>query len=195
MRIFGIRRSLLASTFLVGLATAGPALAQDDISTNSPGIGAPDTSAELPRQGPVPQEASGQESAEIIVTGSRIRSANLESVSPVTQISAEEFADRGVVRTEDLVNQLPQVFAAQGANNSNEATGTAQVDLRGLSPSRTLVLVNGRRLPYGSPKNIPSDVNQVPAALIESVEVLTGGASAVYGSDAIAGCRELQAHR
>lgn len=123
----------------------------------------------------------------IVVTGSRIRSANVESVSPITSVTSQDFAIRGVVRTEDLLNQLPQVFAAQGANNSNEATGTAQVDLRGLTPSRTLVLVNGKRLPYGSPKNIPSDVNQVPTALISSVEVLTGGASAVYGSDAIAG--------
>jgi iron complex outermembrane recepter protein len=151
---------LLASTVAIGGGYAVPALAQD---------------------------GAAQADTDIIVTGSRIRSANLESVSPVLQVSSEEFAQRGVVRTEDLINQLPQVFAAQGANNSNEATGTAQVDLRGLSPSRTLVLVNGRRLPYGSPKNIPSDVNQVPTALIQSVEVLTGGASAVYGSDAIAG--------
>lgn len=130
---------------------------------------------------------SAADSGEIVITGSRLRSPNLESVSPVTTVSGEEFAIRGTVRTEDLVNQLPQVFAAQGAANSNEATGTAQVDLRGLSPSRTLVLINGRRLPYGSPKNIPSDLNQVPTPLIQSVEVLTGGASAVYGSDAIAG--------
>lgn len=145
----------------------------------------------LSAQEPVPagSQATDAEAAgdDIVVTGSRIRSANLESVSPVLQVSGEDFAQRGTVRTEDFLNQLPQIFAAQGANNSNEATGTAQVDLRGLTPSRTLVLVNGRRLPYGSPKNIPSDVNQVPSALIESVEVLTGGASAVYGSDAIAG--------
>lgn len=142
-------------------------------------------------QEPVPAGSQAADSEttgdDIVVTGSRIRSANLESVSPVLQVSGEDFAQRGTVRTEDFLNQLPQIFAAQGANNSNEATGTAQVDLRGLTPSRTLVLVNGRRLPYGSPKNIPSDVNQVPSALIESVEVLTGGASAVYGSDAIAG--------
>ncbi|WP_136163769.1 TonB-dependent receptor domain-containing protein [Sphingomonas flavalba] len=154
-----IKTLLLASTVLVGGVYAAPAVAQD-----------------------APEAA-----ADIVVTGSRIRSANLESVSPITQVNSEEFSARGTVRTEDMVNQLPQVFAAQGANNSNEATGTAQVDLRGLTPSRTLVLINGRRLPYGSPKNIPSDVNQVPQALIESVEVLTGGASAVYGSDAIAG--------
>lgn len=164
-----IRALLLASTVIV--AASVPASAQ---SPAVPGVaGVPDAAA------------SGEE--DIVVTGSRIRSANIESVSPITEVRSEEFAARGVVRTEDLINALPQVFAAQGANNSNEATGTAQVDLRGLSPSRTLVLLNGRRLPYGSPKNIPSDVNQIPAALIKSVEVLTGGASAVYGSDAIAG--------
>jgi iron complex outermembrane receptor protein len=165
MRITTVKTLLMASTVLIGGLAVSPALAQD---------AAADVAAEEGAQ-------------DIVVTGSRIRSANLESVSPITQVTGEEFQSRGVVRTEDLVNALPQVFAAQGANNSNEATGTAQVDLRGLSPSRTLVLVNGRRLPYGSPKNIPSDVNQVPTALIESVEVLTGGASAVYGSDAIAG--------
>lgn len=162
---------LLASTIIIGGAYAMPAMAQDVV----PADAAQET------------ETAPETGEDIVVTGSRIRSANLESVSPVLQVSSEEFAQRGVVRTEDLINQLPQVFAAQGANNSNEATGTAQVDLRGLTPSRTLVLVNGRRLPYGSPKNIPSDVNQVPTALIQSVEVLTGGASAVYGSDAIAG--------
>ena len=174
------RSALLSTTMLLGISLCTAANAQISDS-------ALDTSQELPSDRPVPQAEAGAESSEIIVTGSRIRSLNLESVSPVTTVSSEEFSLRGTTRTEDLINQLPQVFAAQGANNSNEATGTAQVDLRGLSPSRTLVLVNGRRLPYGSPKNIPSDVNQVPTPLIESVEVLTGGASAVYGSDAIAG--------
>lgn len=159
-----LRQFLLCSAVMLG-GVATPAMAQDSIA-----------------------EAAGpMDDGEIVITGSRIRSPNLESVSPVTTVSSKEFAVRGTVRTEDLVNQLPQVFAAQGAANSNEATGTAQVDLRGLSPSRTLVLINGRRLPYGSPKNIPSDLNQVPTPLIQSVEVLTGGASAVYGSDAIAG--------
>ncbi|WP_052134982.1 TonB-dependent receptor domain-containing protein [Sphingomonas sp. 37zxx] len=161
---FSMRAALLGSVFAIGAFAAPPALAQ------------------VAEDSPAAQEGEG-----IVITGSRISSANAESVSPITTISSEEFAQRGILRTEDLVNQLPQVFAAQGAANSNEATGTAQVDLRGLTPSRTLVLVNGRRLPYGSPKNIPSDLNQVPTPLIQSVEVLTGGASAVYGSDAIAG--------
>ncbi len=164
------RTSLLSSTIFAAFALSVPSTAQV---------------AET--QLPVTADDGGAQEDTIVITGSRIRSANLQSISPITTVGSEEFSLRGTTRTEDLINQLPQVFAAQGAANSNEATGTAQVDLRGLSPSRTLVLVNGRRLPYGSPKNIPSDVNQVPTPLIESVEVLTGGASAVYGSDAIAG--------
>jgi outer membrane receptor protein involved in Fe transport len=169
-----LKTILLNSTVLIGCLSAAPALAQQAVPAGA------DTPA-------ADAAAADEAPGDIVVTGSRIRSANLESVSPVLQVSQENIAQRGTIRTEDFLNQLPQIFAAQGANNSNEATGTAQVDLRGLTPSRTLVLVNGRRLPYGSPKNIPSDVNQVPSALIESVEVLTGGASAVYGSDAIAG--------
>lgn len=128
---------------------------------------------------------------EIVVTGSRIPSANAASASPVTTIGNVEFDIRGTTRVEDLVNTLPQAFAAQGANTSNGASGTAQVSLRGLGPQRTLVLVDGRRLQYGT--SIPTggavapDLNQIPSALVERVEVLTGGASAVYGSDAIAG--------
>jgi outer membrane receptor protein involved in Fe transport len=124
---------------------------------------------------------------EIIVTGSRIPSANAISASPVTTIGNVEFDIRGTTRVEDLVNTLPQAFAAQGSNTSNGATGTAQVDLRGLGPNRTLVLVDGRRLQYGSAISSAPDLNQIPAALVERVDVLTGGASAVYGSDAIAG--------
>ncbi|PZN96261.1 MAG: TonB-dependent receptor [Alphaproteobacteria bacterium] len=169
-----IQTALLTTTMLAALTVHGIAKAQDVPPPQA--AGADTTAAAAPADGD-----------EIVITGSRIRTPNLQSVSPILQVTAAEFAQRGTVRTEDLLNQLPNVFAAQGANNSNEATGTAQVDLRGLSPSRTLVLVNGKRLAYGSPKNIPSDVNQVPAALIESVDVLTGGASATYGSDAIAG--------
>ncbi len=124
---------------------------------------------------------------EILVTGSRIPSANAVASSPVTTIGNVEFDIRGTTRVEDLVNTLPQAFAAQGANTSNGATGTAQVSLRGLGANRTLVLINGRRLQYGSPISSAPDLNQIPGALVERVEVLTGGASAVYGSDAISG--------
>lgn len=126
---------------------------------------------------------------EVIVTGSRIQKANLVSSSPVTQVTAEEIQFQGTVRVEDMLRNLPQVYADQTTGQSNGATGTATVDLRNLGPERTLVLVNGRRLPAGSPLQggIGADLNQIPAALIKNVEVLTGGASATYGSDAVAG--------
>ena len=124
---------------------------------------------------------------QIIVTGSRIPAANAIAASPVTTIGNVEFDIRGQTRVEDLINTLPQAFAAQGSNTSNGATGTAQVDLRGLGPNRTLVLIDGRRMSYGSPISSAPDLNQVPGALVERVEILTGGASAAYGSDAIAG--------
>ena len=131
--------------------------------------------------------AQEQEVEEVVVTGSRIKMANLEGTSPVTQVTSADIATQGVTRVEDLVNQLPQAFAAQNANVSNGATGTATVNLRGLGSARTLVLVDGRRLPYGGVTNSAADLNQIPAAMVERVEILTGGASAVYGSDAIGG--------
>jgi outer membrane receptor protein involved in Fe transport len=140
------------------------------------------------------QAQEGEDSVEIeeiTVTGSRIPSRNLISASPVTTVSNEEIAFQGVTRVEDMLNRLPQVYASQGGNQANGATSTATVDLRGLGPQRTLVLLNGRRLPSGSPAGgvggLAADLNQIPAALIDRVEVLTGGASATYGSDAVAG--------
>jgi len=123
----------------------------------------------------------------IIVTGSRIPQPNIEGSSPVTVVGAVDVKVQGTTQVEDLVNNLPQVFADQGGNISNGATGTASVNLRNAGADRTLVLVNGRRLPAGSPRSTPPDLNQIPAPLIERVEVLTGGAGAIYGSDAVAG--------
>jgi iron complex outermembrane recepter protein len=133
------------------------------------------------------QDAAGDEEDTIVVTGSRIPQPNLQGTSPVTQVTAEDITTQGVTRVEDLTNQLPQVFAAQGSNVSNGASGTAQVNLRGLGATRSLVLIDGRRMPYGSPNSTPADLNQIPGPLVERVELLTGGASAVYGSEAVAG--------
>ena len=124
---------------------------------------------------------------EIIVTGSRIKRRNLISTSPVAQVDMEEFVLQGTTRIEDLLNDLPQTVADQSSAINNGASGTATVDLRGLYPERTLTLLNGRRLPYGSPNSLAADINQIPGMLIDRVEILTGGASATYGSDAIAG--------
>src|SRR5690606_31367284 len=88
---------------------------------------------------------------------------------------------------EDLINHLPQITPELTANESNGATGTATLDLRGLTSDRTLVLVNGHRIGFGDPFVLAPDVNQIPGALVEQVELLTGGASSTYGSDAVAG--------
>jgi iron complex outermembrane receptor protein len=137
------------------------------------------------------EQTTQQETAlqEVVVTGSRIAQPNLQGTSPVTQVTAEDVAVQGVTRIEDLVNQMPQAFAAQNATISNGATGTATINLRGLGSPRTLVLVDGRRLPYGgvTSESAAPDVNSIPAAMVERVELLTGGASAAYGSDAVAG--------
>ena len=121
------------------------------------------------------------------VTGSRIATANLESISPVTVVNAKDIKLEGVRSVESLLNNLPQVFADQGGSVSNGSTGTATVNLRNFGADRTLVLVNGRRLPAGSPRNTAADLNQIPVGLVKRVEVLTGGAGAIYGSDAVAG--------
>lgn len=124
----------------------------------------------------------------IEVTGSRIpMQQNVESTSPISVITAEDIRIEGVRNTENLLYNMPQVFADQGSTVANGATGTATVDLRYLGPDRTLVLVNGKRLPAGSPNYYAADLNQIPAQLISRVEILTGGASAIYGSDAVAG--------
>ncbi|MBQ5963433.1 TonB-dependent receptor [Massilia sp. ZL223] len=134
-----------------------------------------------------PQAPAEGQLQRVEVTGSRIPMANLEGTSPVTVVSAQEIKMDGVRSVENLLNNLPQVFADQGGTISNGSSGTATVNLRNFGADRTLVLVNGRRLPAGSPSNTAADLNQIPAPLIKRVEVLTGGASAVYGSDAVAG--------
>ena len=132
--------------------------------------------------------ARAQESVEtVVVTGSRIPQVGLYSSSPVTAVSNQEIKYEGTTNVETLLNNLPGVFADFTETASNGATGQATVDLRGLGSVRTLVLVDGTRLMPSDPANPVADLNQVPAALVDHVEVQTGGASAVYGSDALAG--------
>jgi len=158
-----VRRALIMSA--VAASAGAPAMAQDQAASSSP--------------------ASVQE---VIVTGSRIQSTNLVSISPVTTVTANDIEQTGLVRTEDILNNLPQIFAGQGSTLSNGSDGTSTVDLHDLGPQRTLVLVNGRRLGPGAfdGRNF-SDINEIPAALIEKIEILTGGASATYGADAVSG--------
>jgi outer membrane receptor protein involved in Fe transport len=142
--------------------------------------------------------AEESELAEVVVTGSRIAAPNMESSSPVLAVTAEDIRVGGRLDLTDMLNLLPQVNSnSLGEDLGNRtsgltsAGGVSTADLRGLGPSHTLVLVDGRRLGAGSPQTViqapAPDIDQIPSALIERVEVVTGGASAVYGSDAIAG--------
>lgn len=161
-----------------------------NVAAGAAGIGvaaAATTAATVPNDATAPSPVL----EEVVVTGSRITQPGLEAISPITTVNSEELKLQGTTRIEDLLNNLPQVFADQGSNISNGATGTATVNLRGLGPQRTLVLINGRRLMPGDPTtlngNFLPDLNQIPVALVDRVDVLTGGASAVYGADAVAG--------
>ena len=134
------------------------------------------------------EEAYDIEEITVILTGSRLNvNPNLEGAAPVLSLSGEQIASRGMTRIEDFTNQLPQVFAGQAGEVSNGASGTATLNLRGLGANRTLVLIDGRRLPYGSSQIAAANLDLIPTQFIERVDVLTGGASAVYGSDALGG--------
>lgn len=139
------------------------------------------------------QSATPAPVQDITVTGSRIASPDATSISPISTISGADLSQRGVTRIEDLINTLPQAYADQGGNNRGGtvgASGTATINLRNLGNQRTLVLIDGRRLMQGDPDRVAAqapDINNVPAALVERIDVVTGGASAVYGSDALAG--------
>ena len=134
----------------------------------------------------VPTYAQDSDDDTIVVTGSRIVKQDFISNSPVATVDAIQFERTGIINTEDLLNTLPQTVAGLTSTSNNPGNGTATVDLRGLGANRTLVLVNGRRAQPNGAAGIV-DINTIPPALIENVEVLTGGASSVYGADAVSG--------
>ena len=131
---------------------------------------------------------------QIVVTGSRIPRPDIVSNSPVNVLDSSDFELSGSVEVERLLDTLPQVVGTFGASSNNPGTGTATVNLRGLGAERTLVLINGRRMVAASTDGVV-DLNSIPPALIERVEVVTGGASAIYGSDALAGVVNLITRR
>ena len=137
----------------------------------------------------IPFSALAQDDVEeVVVTGTRITDPNVTSSSQITSIDGEELLVRGITRVEDYLNDLPQISPGQSITNSNGASGTATANLRNLGCSRTLVLMNGRRMVSGTTGGGNcADLNTVPTLLLDKVEVLTGGASSVYGSDAVAG--------
>jgi iron complex outermembrane receptor protein len=148
----------------------------------------------MAQDAPAPEPIALQE---VVVTGSRIAQPNLTSTSPIQVVTAQEIQLQGANNMIDLLNNLPQNFQnatvdfSPTTNPLTAAGGISTADLRGLGPQRTLVLVDGRRLGVGDAStlnpNPAPDLNQIPSQLVERVDIVTGGASAVYGSDAIAG--------
>jgi iron complex outermembrane recepter protein len=150
------------------------------------------------QQAAAPADQAAAPLQEVVVTGSRIPvPANITATSPTTIVSSQDIRLQGNTDITDLMNSLPQNIIGANADFGNTSSpltstgGFTTVDLRGLGPQRTLVLVNGRRLGTGDPstsnQNVAPDIDQIPVPLVERVDVVTGGASATYGSDAIAG--------
>lgn len=198
-------RSLLNSTSALAisfgglLACASPATGQTAPPPDSSAPTSTSTQATDPQALPPAPTAGGpttskkpEGSSEIVITGTRIRTPNLTSVVPVTSISGEDFFKTGQTAIGDVLNELPALHSTFSQSNSTRFLGTAGLsllDLRDLGTQRTLVLVNGRRHVAGDILNTASsvDVNTIPTDLIDRVDIITGGDSAVYGSDAIAG--------
>ena len=167
-----------------------PALAAAAVSFPSPAF-AQESASVVTQDEPGGTQASTEEPG-IVITGSRIRRPNIESNIPVTTLGGEEFFQQGQNNVGDTLNELPQLrttFGQQNAGRFLGTTGLNLLDLRGLGTQRTLVLVNGRRhVPADILGNgVSPDVNTIPNDLIERVDIVTGGNSAIYGSDAIAG--------
>ena len=164
MRHLGTVRRGLRSAVLAGAITAlcapGMALAQDD--------------------------GEDAEIEEIITTGTRIRDANIASASPITTIGQEEISLKQTPNIERVFRDMPITIPGDGENVNNGTSGQATLDLRGLGPERSLILIDGKRLaPYDINGIVTTDV--IPINMLKRVDVVTGGASAVYGSDAMSG--------
>jgi outer membrane receptor protein involved in Fe transport len=176
---------LLGATALAGTLLAVPSVAwaQDDTAATI-------ESTTAVQDEEADDSASGGEE-EVLVTGSRIRrQPGLDSSVPITSVGPSEIIQRGDISLGDKLNQLPMLRTTFSQANSTAFIGTAginQLDLRGQGPSRTLVLVNGRRHVSAIPGQYIVDVNTIPDELVERIDIVSGGNSAVYGSDAIAG--------
>ena len=130
--------------------------------------------------------AWAQSSERIEVTGSRIKSVGNTSSSPIASVGKVDIDTTQPVAVEELVKGLPSAYPAIGPNINNGSNGTASIDLRGMGSNRTLVLFNGKRIVPATLDGVV-DTNNVPVSLLERVDIVTGGASAVYGADAVAG--------
>jgi outer membrane receptor protein involved in Fe transport len=190
MKKFG----LLGSSALFGLsvAFAGPAYAQGTDAASDQCTPEQAAAGSCTLDSGADQDATGDTGQSVLVTGSRIRRPNLESTVPITSLGGEAVFSEGDANVGEALNDLPQLrstFAQQNPGLGIGIAGLNLLDLRGLGTQRTLVLVNGRRhVPADILNNAVSpDINTIPNDLIERVDIVTGGNSAIYGSDAIAG--------
>lgn len=171
---FSKQLRLGAGSLAIGIAlSANPAIAQDQETAD---------------------DTTTSSNAPIIVTGSRIERPNLESASPVQVVTAEQVTEFADITIDTFLNTLPQVNPAGGPTSNNPGNGgQSNIDLRGLGANRNIVLIDGRR-PMVSATNLTVDLNTIPAALIERIDIITGGAGAVYGADAISGAVNIVLH-
>ncbi len=158
--------TLLLSTTCFAVLLAAPAMAQDTDQDSTTASASADT----------------QDSGAIVVTGSRITRPNAAAASPITSVTSEAIRAQAAVNIEEVLNRIPSV-APDSQQNYQDSDGRQRIKLRNLGFERTLILVDGKRL--GTMNGL--DANMIPTALVSRVDVLTGGASAVYGSDAVAG--------
>ncbi|MEQ8178842.1 MAG: TonB-dependent receptor, partial [Amphiplicatus sp.] len=135
------------------------------------------------------QDDAGNPVDTMIVTGSRVARTGFDTPTPTTVISSDQIMQTGLVDTGAIVMQNPQISVGLGATNDtfNRDIGSSFINLRGLGPNRTLVLIDGRRRVSGSREGSQVDLGSIPPGMIESIEIITGGASAVYGADAVSG--------
>jgi outer membrane receptor protein involved in Fe transport len=176
------RFMLTGSAMGLAMFAALPAFAQDDTKKDETAT-APATAEE---------DATEEENSKpILVTGSRIARPTLESSVPLTSVSTDELLGSGETSLGDALNDLPSLrstfSSGSTARNIFSSSGLALLDLRGLGTDRTLVLINGRRHVTSSPGDNAFDVNTIPIDLVDRIDIVTGGNSAVYGSDAVAG--------
>ena len=182
------RNKLLVSTLLAGVAAlASPAQARQQPQTSNNPEQAPDAAGNASVAGQAGADnAAATTTNDVVVTGTLIRNPNLTASSPVNVVNEAEITLRQPLNAEEAIRSLPGVVPGIGTQVNNGANGTNSVDLRGLGVQRNLVLLDGNRL-VPSLANGAVDLNAIPLALLQRVDVLTGGASTTYGADAVSG--------
>jgi iron complex outermembrane receptor protein len=191
-----LRRKVLRLATALGFVISSVAVAQDATTPPpaapppaAPPAAAPQSTVVGDQPAAAPAAKDDQEKTEeIVVTGTRIRRKDLSTPAPVTVLSSEQLTSSGKVSIGDFLQTLPEQGGAINTQYNNGGDGTTEVSLRNLGSQRTLVLLNGRRfVAGGTSAGATVDLNSIPTAAIERIEILKDGASAVYGSDAIAG--------